>query len=82
MPTQLSCPTGDACEVCGTAARLIACEADTSLGVLCATVCEDCHEHGDLPPIGLGHAMRRVLEHRVHTGQPPEDDTTGSEVWE
>lgn len=82
MTATLPCPVGDACEVCGTATGLVACEADTSLGVLCATVCEDCREYGDLPPIGLGHAMRRVLEHRAHTGQPTDDDTTGLEVCE
>jgi hypothetical protein len=80
---QLPCPIGEICEVCGTTRGLVACEADTSIGVLCATVCEDCYENGDLPPIGLGAAVGRILEHRMHTGQPLFDEgEPGGEVWE
>jgi hypothetical protein len=69
-----ACPVGSTCEACGTTTDLGACEADTTLGVLCATVCGQCFEHGELPPIGLGDAMGRILEHRAHTGQPPIED--------
>ncbi|MFI5955545.1 hypothetical protein [Cryptosporangium sp. NPDC051539] len=68
MTATIPCPVGDACEACGTDAYLVACEADTSLGVLCATVCEHCH----LPSIGLGHAMGRILAHCEHMGTRPE----------
>ena len=81
--TELPCPVGEACEVCGVKTDLVACEADTSLGVLCATVCENCFETGELPPLGLGAAMGRILEHREHTGQPLfDEDEEEKEAWE
>ena len=64
-----NCPVGFRCESCGDAAEdLVATTAETSLGVLCLTVCRRCGDSDMAPPVSVGTAVRLVLKHAEHLG--------------
>lgn len=79
MSATLPCPIASSCEVCGSTTDLDVYEADTQLGVLCATVCDDCADDGQLPSLAIATAMRCVYDHCDHTGKPLFDDEDGGE---
>lgn len=64
------CPLDDHCAICGTTASVdITATFDTSLGVLCATLCEHCVEtQQPMPSMALVNAARRVAAHCEHLG--------------
>lgn len=62
-----NCPRADRCENCGTANQLQPATFDTTVGVLCTTLCISCGKAG-LPPISIHAAARRVLGHCEHLG--------------
>jgi hypothetical protein len=64
-----NCPLGHRCESCGTTGQGLAVKtATTALGVLCLTLCPRCAASSVAPPIGIGTAVRFVMQHCAHLG--------------
>ncbi|GAB3236450.1 hypothetical protein GCM10027447_34810 [Glycomyces halotolerans] len=62
------CPRASECAGCGRRRRLEVREVETDSGAACVTVCEDCGERGELPPISPLVAPLCVASHRQHLG--------------
>ena len=62
------CPVGPECEGCGRLDELAVSTADTSVGVLCVTLCDACEAVEVLPVFSPAEATIRVLEHGAHVG--------------
>jgi hypothetical protein len=62
------CPVGPECEGCGRLDELAVSTADTSVGLLCVTLCDACEAVEVLPVFGAAEATIRVLEHGEHVG--------------
>jgi hypothetical protein len=62
------CPVGPECESCGRLDELAVLTAETSAGMLCVTLCDDCEVAGVLPIFSPAEETARVLEHGQHLG--------------
>ena len=62
------CPVAPECEGCGGLDKLAVATGDTSVGVLCATLCDACEVADVLPIFGPAEETARVLEHGQHAG--------------
>jgi hypothetical protein len=62
------CPVGPECESCGRLDELAVSTGDTSVGVLCMTLCDTCEVAGVLPIFSSEAEATRVLEHGEHLG--------------
>ena len=67
VPRPGGCPAAAACESCAAPDELAVHEADTPVGVVCLTLCDDCAEAGRAPRLGFPAATRRALSHAQHT---------------
>jgi hypothetical protein len=66
--TAALCPAAAVCESCGARDGLEVEEADTPVGVICLTLCDDCADAARTPQLACPAAVRRALEHAAHTG--------------
>jgi hypothetical protein len=67
--TALPCPVAATCEVCGAArSDLAVWEADTTVGVVCLTLCPGCADAGDLPARSTFTTLDHVWAHCEHLG--------------
>ena len=66
-PGRRGCPAPAACECCAAPDGLSVQEADTPVGVICLTLCDDCAEAGRTPRLGVPAAVRRAMAHEQHT---------------
>jgi hypothetical protein len=62
------CPVGPECESCGHRDALAVLTAETSAGMLCVTLCDDCEVVEVLPIFSPAEETARVLEHGQHLG--------------
>jgi hypothetical protein len=62
------CPVGPECEGCGRLDELAVSTADTSVGLLCVTLCDACEAVEVLPAFSEAEATIRVVEHGEHVG--------------
>jgi hypothetical protein len=62
-----NCPTAKQCESCGSEDDVLVRAAQTSLGVLCVSLCEPCEE-GELPKLNVQRAAIRIGMHCEHLG--------------
>ena len=66
------CPVGPVCQTCDSPGRdaddLAVALADTSLGLVCLTLCADCELAGRTPSLSCPAAALHVLQHAEHTG--------------
>ena len=67
VPRPLGCPAAAACESCAAVAGLSVQEADTAVGVICLTLCDDCIEAERTPRLSAPDAVRRAMVHDQHT---------------
>jgi hypothetical protein len=67
VPRPGGCPAAAACESCATRDGLSVLEADTAVGVICLTLCDECAELGRTPSLSCPAATRRALAHAEHT---------------
>ncbi len=67
VPPPVSCPAAAACESCAAPDGLAVEEADTPVGVICLTLCDDCAGAGRTPRLGFPAATRRAMAHEQHT---------------
>ncbi len=68
MKTLLDCPVASECGACGCRCGLEVREIETEAGTACITVCADCIERGELPPVSPFVAPMCVAAHRDHLG--------------
>lgn len=62
------CPTAAECHDCGGAAELGVATLETTVGVFCLTLCDNCAEQGSAARIGVVKAVTLVLGHCEHLG--------------
>ncbi|WP_100447016.1 hypothetical protein [Glycomyces xiaoerkulensis] len=62
------CPGEEECESCEDDGYLLIVEFESPVGLLCLTLCESCRELGELPSLGWGTAVRKVMAHCEHRG--------------
>ena len=67
VPRPGTCPAAAACESCAALGELALQEADTPVGVICLTLCDQCAEAERTPRLGFPAAIRRVMAHEQHT---------------
>ena len=67
VPRPGGCPAAAACESCAAPDELAVEEADTPVGVICLTLCDDCAGAGRTPRLGFPAATRRAMAHEQHT---------------
>ena len=67
VPRPPGCPAAAACESCAAPDGLSVQEADTPVGVICLTLCDDCTEAERTPRLSAADAVRRALVHEQHT---------------
>ena len=67
VPRPRGCPAAAACESCAAPDGLSVQEADTPVGVICLTLCDDCAEAGRTPRLSAADAVRRAMAHEQHT---------------
>lgn len=67
-----TCPAAAACESCATPDGLSVHEADTPVGVICLTLCDDCADAGRTPSLSCPAAVLRAMAHEQHTAAPAE----------
>jgi len=67
VPRPRGCPAAAACESCAALAGLSVQEADTPVGVICLTLCDDCTEAERTPRLSAPDAVRRAMVHEQHT---------------
>ena len=67
VPRPAVCPAASACESCAASDGLSVQEADTPVGVICLTLCDQCAEVERTPRLGFPAAIRRVMAHEQHT---------------
>jgi hypothetical protein len=60
------CPAAAACESCPAREDLSVWEADTPVGVICLTLCDECADAGRTPSLSCPAAVRRALAHATH----------------
>jgi hypothetical protein len=70
VPRACACPAAAACESCAARDGLSVQEADTPVGVICLTLCDECAEAGRTPRLDCPAATRRALAHAGHTAAP------------
>jgi hypothetical protein len=68
VKTLLDCPVASECGACGRRRGLVVREIETEAGAACITVCEDCIERGELPPVSPFVAPICAAAHREHLG--------------
>lgn len=61
------CPAAAACESCAAVTGLSVQDADTPVGVICLTLCDDCTEAERTPRLSAPDAVRRAMAHEQHT---------------
>ena len=66
-PARRGCPAAAACESCAAPDGLAVEEADTPVGVICLTLCDDCTGAGRTPRLSAADAVRRAMAHEQHT---------------
>lgn len=59
------CVLDPCCELCAARDGLAVATLATTLGLLCLTICGECTQ-GPIPPLSLGDALDRVVEHCEH----------------
>jgi hypothetical protein len=63
------CELAETCASCGVAADLAVATARVPVGVICLTLCGDCHDDERLPRIGSwAQTFDLVFAHTVHLG--------------
>jgi hypothetical protein len=62
------CPVGPECEGCGRLDELAVSTADTSVGLLCVTLCDACEAVEVLPVFSPAEEAARIREHGAHAG--------------
>jgi hypothetical protein len=62
------CPVAPACESCGRLDELAVVTGDTSVGVICMTVCDACELMAVVPVLSPAEQAARVREHGEHVG--------------
>ena len=67
VPRPGGCPAAAACESCAAPDGLSVQEADTPVGVICLTLCDDCIEAERTPRLSAPDAVRRAMVHEQHT---------------
>jgi hypothetical protein len=60
------CPVAPQCESCGRLDELAVLTADTSAGMICMTVCDDCELLAVVPVFSPAEEVARIREHSEH----------------
>lgn len=66
------CDRGERCEACGKRRpdrQLLT--ANTMFGVVCVTLCPDCHADHSTPPLDMAACVNRMILHCSHLGVTP-----------